>query len=269
MKNITLHRIRPAARHILTIGRDLIKDSYAALVELVKNAYDADAKTVKIIFSTYLESYDKGNKKILRIKVVDDGHGMDYETVTNKWLVPSTDDKLVRRSSPGGRRMQGRKGIGRYAAAILGDQMGLDTVSKNVRTTMNVNWHDFLDVQYLDEVELEIKSTKSKSSSGTTIQITGDQEKLEEWTPNDFEQFIKELRKLLAPTYEEKDFDIMLQFEHFPIEQYSNRKIIIEPFPILELYDYRISGTLSRKDLKDIKRLENSKNKNKKLNNKE
>lgn len=252
MSEIKYH-IRPAARHILTIGRDLIKDSYAALVELVKNAYDADASTVKIIFSTYLDSSSKNNRKNLRIKVVDDGHGMDFETVTTKWLVPSTDDKLIRRSSPGGRRMQGRKGIGRYAAAILGDQMELDTVSNNVRTTMKVNWNDFLKVKYLDEVELEIESAESKSPSGTTVQIVGDQEKLEEWTSDDFEQLVKELRKLLAPAYEENDFDIVLQFEHFPIEQYSKRKIKIEPFPILELYDYRISGTVSRKDLEDIK----------------
>ena len=38
------HKIRPAGRLVLTIGRDLIQDSYAAVVELVKNAYDADSQ---------------------------------------------------------------------------------------------------------------------------------------------------------------------------------------------------------------------------------
>jgi len=42
--------IRPAGRHILTIGRDLIQDRYAAIVELVKNAYDADSPDVNIKF---------------------------------------------------------------------------------------------------------------------------------------------------------------------------------------------------------------------------
>ena len=35
--------IRPAGRHVLTIGEELIQDEYAAIVELVKNCYDADS----------------------------------------------------------------------------------------------------------------------------------------------------------------------------------------------------------------------------------
>ena len=42
MKTSTTYKIRPAGRHIFTIGRDLIQDNYAAVFELVKNAYDAD-----------------------------------------------------------------------------------------------------------------------------------------------------------------------------------------------------------------------------------
>lgn len=45
------YKIRPAGRHILTIGRDLIQDPYAAIVELVKNAYDADASKVTVEFN--------------------------------------------------------------------------------------------------------------------------------------------------------------------------------------------------------------------------
>ena len=44
------YKIRPAGRHLLTIGRDLIQDNYAAIVELVKNAYDADSQSVNIQF---------------------------------------------------------------------------------------------------------------------------------------------------------------------------------------------------------------------------
>lgn len=47
-QNLT-YKIRPAARLIHTIGRDLIGDSYAALVELVKNSYDAEASKVILI----------------------------------------------------------------------------------------------------------------------------------------------------------------------------------------------------------------------------
>jgi len=50
MSNDVTYKIRPAARLIHTIGSDLIGDSYAALVELVKNSYDADATSVDIVF---------------------------------------------------------------------------------------------------------------------------------------------------------------------------------------------------------------------------
>ena len=50
MNTDTTYKIRPAGRHILTIGRDLIQDNYAAVVELVKNAYDADSPHVDVEF---------------------------------------------------------------------------------------------------------------------------------------------------------------------------------------------------------------------------
>jgi HSP90 family molecular chaperone len=117
------YKIRPAGRHILTIGRDLIQDCYAAVVELVKNAYDADSPEVNIIFQA------KPDSSGYSIIISDRGHGMSRDTVIHKWMVPSTRDKLDRRVSPSGRIMQGRKGVGRYAASILGSDLLLETVS--------------------------------------------------------------------------------------------------------------------------------------------
>lgn len=85
------HRIRPAGRHLLTIGRDLIQDSYAAVVELVKNAYDADSPDVFICFTA------KTDRSGYTITIQDHGHGMSRDTVINKWMVPSTRDKLDRK----------------------------------------------------------------------------------------------------------------------------------------------------------------------------
>ena len=76
----------------MSIGKDLIKDLPAALVELVKNSYDADASYVKI---TYLK-----NENELKIVVEDDGHGMSQDTVLNAWMVPSTDYKLKKKNIP-------------------------------------------------------------------------------------------------------------------------------------------------------------------------
>ena len=90
MNNDITYKIRPAGRHLLTIGRDLIQDNYAAVVELVKNAYDADSPHVDVEFKKLpsLSEYS------ISIVISDHGHGMSRDDIINKWLVPSTEDKI-------------------------------------------------------------------------------------------------------------------------------------------------------------------------------
>ena len=87
------YKIRPAGRHIITIGRDLIKDKYAAIIELVKNAYDADSPTCVVSLlpfqKTIIENGEEKITKGIKVIVKDKGHGMNFETVTDKWMVPS------------------------------------------------------------------------------------------------------------------------------------------------------------------------------------
>ena len=79
MNTDTTYKIRPAGRHVLTIGRDLIQDNYAAVVELVKNAYDADSPDVNIEFKA---SRDRSGYSIV---ISDHGHGMSRYDVISKW----------------------------------------------------------------------------------------------------------------------------------------------------------------------------------------
>ncbi|MDR2409857.1 MAG: ATP-binding protein, partial [Bacteroidales bacterium] len=149
MKNEAIYKIRPAGRHLLTIGSDLIQDSYAAVIELVKNAYDADSPDVSIKFQAV------PGKKEYEFIISDHGHGMSLGTIKGKWLVPSTNDKLERQISPSGRIMQGSKGIGRYAAAILGNRLFLETVAENGEmNTLTINWEDFKNAEFLDDVPI-------------------------------------------------------------------------------------------------------------------
>ena len=185
------YKIRPAGRHLLTIGRDLIQDNYAAIVELVKNAYDADSESVEIHFKATEKPSENviGNpEKRIEITVRDYGHGMSQDTVINKWMVPSTPDKLERRTSPEGRTMQGRKGIGRYAASMLGSTLLLETVSKedSEKTTVLVNWHDFETSKYLDDVEILVETHLTDEHSGTTLTIEGGEEYYKEWNEKQF-----------------------------------------------------------------------------------
>jgi DNA mismatch repair ATPase MutL len=74
------YKIRPAGRHLLTIGRELIQDKYAAVVELVKNAYDADSPDVIIEFRGFQDSNGYS------VVIADHGHGMSRDTVIDKWI---------------------------------------------------------------------------------------------------------------------------------------------------------------------------------------
>lgn len=238
-------KIKPAARHILTIGRDLIKDNATALLELVKNSYDADATKVDIEFSVAGKGKDSG----IKICVSDDGHGMDYDTVTGVWLVPSTlykHGKLVSDSKK--RPLQGRKGIGRYAASILGNKLKLETTKKGETTSLSLDWSDFENNKYLDDIEISVNTEKTSHDPGTVIEITGNKNELLEWDDPQIKNFIKELRRLISPIHEKDikpDFNIVLSFKDFPVEGYENQTTPVEPFPIMDVFDYRISGEIS------------------------
>ena len=246
MNTNTICRIRPAGRHILTIGRDLIQDNYAAVVELVKNAYDADSPDVHIEFKTF------DNLSRYSITISDHGHGMSTDDIINKWMVPSTSDKLDRRKSPSGRTMQGSKGVGRYAASILGSNLYLETVhngDENVgeKTTVYLEWEPFKDAQYLDDVEIIVETEETSEPQGTRLTMEGDEEFLSEWGKDQFDKLRDELKKLQSPVstvFSENEFCIKLTVNGFP-EEVENIDEMIEPYPLFDLFDYRISGKIS------------------------
>src|SRR5437879_4491459 len=105
-------KMRPRARLIALIGDEMVSDERVAVVELVKNAYDADAPRVDVTFSGDGPEPDE-------LIVSDDGCGMNLEAVLGGWFEPGTVAKKQTERSPKGRLYQGAKGVGRFAAARL------------------------------------------------------------------------------------------------------------------------------------------------------
>ena len=240
--------IRPAGRHIFTIGRDLVQDKFAAIVELVKNAYDADATKVTILFD--FDSKSNG----LMITIKDDGHGMSRDVLLEKWLTLSTSDKKDRRESPKKRVMQGRKGIGRYAANTLGKDLELETVDvEGFKTSLYLLWEEFESASYLDDVKVKVTTEETDNRSGTSMKIHVFEQDVKEWVPflsdrasNQMKLLKTELRKLTPPRefLDKKDkFEIYLEYKNFP-GTYSIQELI-EPFPLNNVYDYRIRGRVA------------------------
>ncbi len=231
-------RFRPEARHLLTIGKELIKDQQSAILELVKNAYDADADDVYIIFKDL-------NDKI-QIIIKDNGHGMTENDIESKWLVPSTSDKQNRKTSPKGRKMQGRKGIGRFATSMLGEKLELITVKNNIETSMMLNWADFTKHKYLDEIKIYLSTYMVDEDNGTKFIVTGDINHKNEWNTSEFKNLNYELRKLVTPLVDK--FNIYLDISDFR-DSYESLNISkdhpIERLTLFEEYHYRIHGTIN------------------------
>ena len=102
-------------------------------MELIKNAYDADASRVEVRFEKFMEdmSYGRGSRIVVR----DDGVGMSPEILRNQWMNPAAPNKLIdkrrgRGTTPGkGRIIQGEKGIGRFSVLKLGSSITVTTRS--------------------------------------------------------------------------------------------------------------------------------------------
>jgi signal transduction histidine kinase len=254
--------IRPEARLIKSIGADLIKDYYAAVIELVKNAYDADSDKVTIVISLEETNLYGKIEEYLKFIIIDTGEGMSLETIKNAWMVPATSYKLNKKTSNSKKRLfQGRKGIGRYASAILGDYLRMETTDLHGETTIiEIDWKQFEsidenNIKYLDEIEIEYENEKTDLQHGTKIEIyspvikeINEKTKMIEerinWTKTDYKNLLKELRNLLSPLEKNIDdkFDIKLIYDNLEKFDFISESIEIEPFPILNLYDYRISG---------------------------
>ena len=109
------------------LGEELVTDEVTALMELVKNAYDADATWVKIAINTkgvYSDStkYFTDNKSGF-ITVEDNGFGMNEDEIIDGWLVISVSEKRKMKSegrtTPEGRTPLGDKGLGRLSTQRL------------------------------------------------------------------------------------------------------------------------------------------------------
>jgi len=123
------------------LGRESVSSETAALFELVKNCYDADSPKVTITFKDFKLENGKNAKIILE----DQGFGMTYADIVDKWMVIGTYSKERVTHTPKGRRVVGNKGIGRFATEKLARKVTIVSwpESTNEEITLKINWNDF------------------------------------------------------------------------------------------------------------------------------
>lgn len=186
------------------IGRDLITDRVTALFELVKNCYDANATEVTVLFENV--GYAKASSSIC---IKDDGMGMSFVDIRDKWMVIGTSNKRSNPYSPKpfSRKCVGEKGIGRFAVDKLGDKVNIITKQKNTRQWLDVeiDWETYYnqgdtneEIKLFTDVEnqYEFYDSTEQDSHGTTLKITNIREP---WLETDIKRFIAEAAKLVSP----------------------------------------------------------------------
>lgn len=122
------------SRHIGQLGRELVTDFVTALVELVKNAYDADAPSVRILI-------ENANTPYSRIIVADTGCGMTEDEFENRWMVIGTSNKLSFPYTPKGRKKAGKKGIGRFSVERLAERAVIYSYTEEKAFKVFLNWN--------------------------------------------------------------------------------------------------------------------------------
>ncbi|WP_428560439.1 MAG: sensor histidine kinase [Solidesulfovibrio sp. DCME] len=158
------------------VGRDLINDDNIAVIELVKNSYDAGSPSVSIDF---LDINYPG-----QLVIKDYGCGMSLDDIKHKWLNIAYSEK--REFHPKDRIQAGNKGVGRFSCDRLGEHLDLYTHKAGDKYIhLKVFWERFenaeqdkqimsVPVDY-EEVPLEVFKNKAKwetvDGSGTTLII--------------------------------------------------------------------------------------------------
>ena len=141
------------------LGHELISSDIVAITELVKNSFDADARMVLIRLTGKLDEDGSIGAATGRIEILDDGHGMSETIIRETWLEPATGFRRKHLTSPDGRRVLGEKGVGRFAAAKVGDRLDLTSKADGAgEVHLVVDWSAFEDdARYLDEIELQFE----------------------------------------------------------------------------------------------------------------
>jgi signal transduction histidine kinase len=157
-------------RILRELGERLVKQPEVALVELIKNAYDADAQECEVIY-----------EPPARIVVTDDGHGMTFDEFKNGWMRIGTSAKATEgRTRSFGRVITGEKGIGRFAVRFLGTELELRTVAYDSRfkartlLTATFDWPSFDQTEDLGEVRVPymLRRAPSREVTGTSLTVT-------------------------------------------------------------------------------------------------
>jgi len=250
----------PKARIILQLGDQLIRSSNIAILELIKNSYDACATSVTIRMNQ-IENKDLGT-----IIIEDNGSGMSYSLIRDVWLTPGTTYKKNQIDSKKfihecGRTPLGEKGIGRFGAHKLGEE--IEMISKmdgKKEAYLKIDWNDFDNDQQLSEIPITLAKREpevfTNGKTGTKIIIKKLREK---WTRGSLRSLYRAINSLNSPFESNNSFKVLfktdrnnwldglLSFEEIKDSSLFNADLTIKGSQITEFrYEFTPWATLKK-----------------------
>lgn len=223
------------------LGEELVSDEITALMELIKNSYDADASYVSIEINTtgtYLkDTLHYPNRKGF-IVVEDDGFGMSEKTILKSWLLISFSDKRSfkekKLKTPKGRTPLGDKGLGRLSTQRLANICEIYTNEKGkIGTHIAFNWKDFETEKALSNVKISAADFPAKPKGGTTL-VLSDLNHSEVWEGKNLERFKGQISQIISPFKENRPFEVYVTINDQTIDlEKSNdelRKLAVSRF---------------------------------------
>lgn len=231
MANPENFKISAALKDI--IGKELITDEFVAVFELVKNSFDANATKVEVIFEN---NYEPNKAKII---IKDNGKGMNYSDLTDKWLFVAYSAKKLGKENEDYRDkiktqrvFAGAKGVGRFSCDRLGRFLNLITVKdepNNKIENLIVNWEDFENVDEEEFVNINVvhnvlTETLYKIEKGTVLEISGLRD---DWDRERILKLKKSLSKLINPNQGNDSTNFIIEIiaeEEIALDKLPNKK---------------------------------------------
>ncbi|WP_127966527.1 sensor histidine kinase [Agrobacterium sp. RS6] len=210
-----------SASVVRQLGDELVSDEVTAIVELVKNAYDADADFAHVEVNTAAQPTLTGTKFPTArgfITIEDDGMGMSEDDVNDGWLVISLSKKREMKAkgetTPKGRTPLGDKGLGRLSTQKLGDNLEIVTRKDGQEKTTHVafSWKEFTDDKGLSTVPIQMSEAKSPRRKGSILAIS-DLRNPDVWKGTSAEKLMTDLSQVISPFEAARPFLVTLKID--------------------------------------------------------
>jgi len=194
-------------RVFAALGADLITNDVVAVIELVKNSYDAFATRVDVRFGV-------DQKRGAYLEIEDNGCGMGRSTIEDVWCMVATPFRSQNPVSKMGKRIRraaGEKGLGRLSAARLGSRLEMRTMAANdLCWRVSVNWSELSSMESIDSCFVDVTSIGEDipfKKSGTLIRIF---DLKSDWDEDKICDLRENLSRLISPFAQINDFRIFL-----------------------------------------------------------